>query len=580
MSAKRPGGGTTGVVFSEALVGSLEQDYNERHGTGIDFFSWALKAPEPKAGILDFDRFPFQKELYSEGVNEREAVIMKSTQVGVSAFGVRWALYHADINGMTGLYVFPTQRDVWDFSTARINPVIAESPYLMGRQHPTDPDNKGMKGIGRGLVYFRGSESKRGLDSVDADHIVFDEYDTLVQANIPDAERRVTGSLRGLIRRVGVPSVPDFGIAKLYDDSDRRVWRVKCECGEWQEITFTDNVDVATGKRLCRKEDCRKELDVAKGEWVATFPDRDVRGYHVTRLIAPMANMGSIIAASKKRAQFEQTVFHNKDLGLPFVQEDGRLSREALAAAQSAGGGYVMEPGYHGHNLVTMGVDVASSRDLNVRISEHVSDYKKRALWIGTVSSFDHLALLMDRYQVKMAAIDHLPDGRLSRSFCEKFPGRAYLVSYDSTPNPTDTRVFKVDEEMRHVRVRRTEAIDAMTEMIRAQNNLLPEDLPDGYVEQLQSLVRKPEEDELGRRTVRYVRMGASDDYAHAEVYDLVATEAWYYRQGVEEAQRAVYRPLDDMMEFERSHLADYSDQVDYYPGGADEEDYYAGGSE
>jgi hypothetical protein len=562
------------VVLREALADQLQQDADERRGTGIDFFSWALKAPEPKSGMLDFDRFPFQKELYSEGYSDKEAVIMKSTQVGVSAFGVRWALYNADIHGMTGLYVFPTARDVWDFSTARINPVIAESPYLLSRQHPADPDNKGMKGLGRGLVYFRGSESKRGLDSVDADHIVFDEYDTLVQSNIPDAERRVTGSLHGLIRRVGVPSVPDYGIAKLFDESDQRHWRVKCGCGKWQAITFEDNVDLLTGKRVCSDPDCRKELDVAKGEWVANFPDRDVRGYHITRLIAPTADLTTIIAASKKRAMFEQTVFNNKDLGLPFVEAAGRLSKEAIAAAQSAGGGYVMEPGYHGHNLVTMGVDVASSRDLNVRISEHINDYQKRALWIGMVGSFDHLALLMDRYQVNMAAIDHLPDGRLSRAFCEKFPGRAYLVSYDSTPNPKDSQVFKVDEEMRHIRVRRTEAIDAMAEMIRLQNNRLPEDLPEGYVQQLQALVRKPEEDDLGKRTVRYVRMGGSDDYAHAEVYDLVATEAWYYRQGIQEAQRAVYRSADDMLEFERSHLADYADQGgDYYPGGVEDED-------
>ena len=562
------------VSLSTAAIDVLRQERDERTGSGIDFMTWALKAPEPKSGMLDFERFPFQKELYNEAYNDQEAVVMKSTQVGVSAFGVRWALYHADIRGMTGLYVFPTARDVWDFSTARINPVIDASPYLRSRQHPADPDNKGMKGIGRGLVYFRGSESKRGLDSVDADHIVFDEYDTLVTANIPDAERRVTGSKYGLIRRVGVPTVPDYGIAGLYGASDQRVWRVKCgACGKWQDIDFEKNVDIERGIRVCAGVDCRKPLDVAKGEWVANYPDRDVRGYHITRLIAPTASLTTIIAASKKRAMYEQQVFHNKDLGLPFAPAEGRLSREALAAAQSIGGGYTMQPGYHGENLVTMGVDVASARDLNVRISEHLTDHKKRALWIGTVGSFDHLGLLMERYQVGMAAIDHLPDGRLSRAFAEKFPGRAYLVSYDGTQNPTDSRVLKVDEEMRHARVRRTEAIDAMAEMIRSQTTQLPADLPEGYIEQMQALVRVQEEDALGRRTVSYKRMGSADDYAHAEVYDLVATELWYYRTGVAEAQRDVYKPLEDFMEFERSNLANYGD-AEYEPGGR-EEDYY-----
>lgn len=574
MSADKKKKTRSQTLLNPAVVNGLEANLTAHETDVISFWDWSRRVPEPKAGRLDFDRFPFQRELYGEAWDDPEAVIMKSTQVGVSAFGVRWALYHADINGLTGLYVFPTQKDVWDFSTARINPVIDASPYLRDRQLPADPDNKGMKGIGRGLVYFRGSESKRGLDSVDADHIVFDEYDTLVQENIPDAERRVTGSQFGLIRRVGVPSVPDYGIAALYDKSDQRVWRVKCDCGKWQTVEFEKNVDLNNGIRVCEKEDCRKPLNVARGEWVATYPDRSVRGYHVTRLIAPSANLNLIVAASKKTAMYERQVFHNKDLGLPYAPAEGRLSREAIAAAQSAGGGYLMEPGYHGNNLVTMGVDVASARDLNVRISEHISDTKKRALWIGMVQSFDHLALLMDRYQVNMAVIDHLPDGRLARAFVERFAGRAYICSYDGTHAPNDSQVLKVNEEMRHARVRRTEAIDAMTEMIRLQNNLLPEDLPDGYIEQLQSLVRVQDEDAAGRRTVKYRRMGHADDYAHAEVYDLVATELWYFRQGMSEAERDVYTPLEDMLEFERSNLANYEYEPDYEPGGA-EDDYF-----
>ena len=421
------------------------------------FWNWSAHVPEPKAGPLDFEAFPFQRELYSENEDARDSVIMKSTQVGISAWGLRWSLYHVDTGRMTALYIFPTQRDVWDFSTARIDPVIEGSAHLRSRQQMVkkSPDNKGMKRIGDGYIYFRGSESKRGLDSVDADIILFDEYDTLVQENIPDAERRVTGPKSvGLIRRVGVPSVPDYGIAALYDKSDQRVWRVKCSaCNEWQSVEF-ENIDLTTAIRVCLK--CRKPLDVARGEWVANYPDRDVRGYHVTRLIAPTANMRSIIAASKKRALFEQQVFHNKDLGMPFVTKEGRLSREAIAAAQSIGGEFTTQEGYSGPHLVTMGVDVASVRDLNVRISEHIDDHTKRALWIGTVDSFDELALLMDRYSVNMAAVDHLPDGRLSRAFCERFPGRAYMVSYDSVMNPKDSEVLKVNEEMRHARVRRT----------------------------------------------------------------------------------------------------------------------------
>jgi len=235
------------ALLREQLAQLRERLANLDAGEGapLSFFDWSLGVPEPKSGRLDFERFPFQRELYEHGTEDRDIVVMKSTQVGISAWALRWALYQADVLGRRGLYVFPTQRDVHDFSTARIKPVIDKSDHLRGRRGHADPFNKGLVGVGDGLVYFRGSESRRGLDSVDADYVVFDEYDTLAHKNIPDAERRVTGPLSaGLIRRVGVPTFPGWGIARLYTESDQRRWQVKCgSCGEWQAPEFEANVD-------------------------------------------------------------------------------------------------------------------------------------------------------------------------------------------------------------------------------------------------------------------------------------------------------------------------------------------------
>lgn len=563
------------MLQSSALAERLRQERAAKAGTTIAYFDWAMKVPEPKAGKLNFDVFRPQLELYQEGANDKAAVVQKATQIGMSAWAIRWALYHADTKGQTGLYVFPTQRDMYDFSTLRIQPLVNGSKYLAARRQPDDPNNKGMMGVGLGVMVFRGSNSEQGLDSVDIDHIVFDEYDTLDHTHIPDAEMRVSSPLSpGLIRRVGVPSDPDWGISKLYDESDQRVWLVKCgRCGHDQELDFWENVDLVTAKRVCSK--CRKsiEADLLNGRWVPKFPERDVRGYHMSRLIFAGASMSDAIAMSKKRNPREMKVFHNKHLGLPFAEASGRLSKEAITAAQreyeTAGGA-----GYAGTNLVTMGVDVASARDLNVRVSEHISETEKKALFIGTVDSFNELALMMDRYKVKMCCVDHLPDGRLAMSFAERFAGRVMLVSYDGTQTARDPEVIKVNEEMRHVRVRRTEAIDATLESIRQQTNLLPQNLPEGWVAQMQANVRFSEEDETGKKVVGYKKRG-EDDFLHAEVYDLVACEVWWMRQGLEELQRDQFNPLDDMLEFQRSGLASMDD-VEYSPGGG-REDYYGG---
>lgn len=571
LKQRRRVGLTVGVEdrgLKDSFAEAIEQALTEAAGNRISFFDWAIKVPEPKRP-LDFTKFPMQQELYQEGFDDSRGVVMKSTQVGVSAWALRWMMYHADTRGFTGLYLLPRREDVYDFSDARIKPVIENSSYLSGRVSPEDPSNKGLRKVGLGLLYFRGSETKRGLDTADVDALVMDEYDTLNQENIPDAERRLSGiTSANLLRRVGVPSIPNWGIAKMYEDSDKRQWLAKCEhCGEWQTPTFLDNVDQFQEILVCR--DCHKKLNVANGHWVAQHPDRDTRGYHLTRLIAPGANLHDIIVASKQRLPHQRQTFFNKDLGEPFAPEEGRLSRQAISACVRE---FSQEMGYVGNNLVTMGIDVASTRALNVRISEHIDDVRRKALLLKEVENFDDLALLMDRFQVNMACIDHLPEGRLARSFAERFAGRVMIVSYNTNPSPKDDKVLQVNEESRMVSARRVEAMDATAEQFRQQHNLLPADLPHGYVDALQAPVRVVQEDELGRKTVSYRSMG-QDDWFHAEVYDLIASEMFLWRSTVEHARKEELSTLDDHLEFQRSGLGDYQAESEYEPGGVDEYD-------
>jgi phage terminase large subunit GpA-like protein len=193
----------------------------------VPFFSWAQRIPEPKLGRLSFEDYPFQVELYSDGADHPDTCVKKATQVGISAYLLRWVLYWPDQRGLTGLYVFPRRKQMYDFADARVDAAIRRSEYLAARvgnpgADMKGVDNKGLKRVGTGWVYFRGSESEDDLDSVDADVLCMDEYDRLKAANIPVAERRVSGEHSlGLIRRVGVPSVPN-GAAR--PSSRRRAW--------------------------------------------------------------------------------------------------------------------------------------------------------------------------------------------------------------------------------------------------------------------------------------------------------------------------------------------------------------------
>jgi hypothetical protein len=559
---------------------------------GVGFLEWAERIPTAKGQPLDFDRFPFQRELYRTlgDATIPEAVVMKSVQVGISELLARLTLYYPAVHGVTALYVFPALKQMEDFSVARVDRLVENSEYLRaitGTQRDRTW-NKGLKCVGRGFVYYRGSETKNDLIAVDADLLALDEYDQLQPQNVPEAEKRVTGSTLGLIRRVGIPTDPEFGIAKSYEASDKRRWLVKCRrrgCTEgWQELAFHENVrwDEHAGlidnpRVVCRR--CERPLDVLSGEWVAEHPERPQPGFHVHRLMIPdERNLRTVIADSKQTQPLLVKSFWNNDLGLPYTEKSAGLDPLAIAAAVSAATSHYgqpleMPPTYNGTNLVTMGVDVASTRALHVRISEHIDlmtdpGRRKRALWIGTIDSFEALADLMNRYRVSYACIDHLPETRLALGFAQHFLGRVYLANY--AQQQMDPMVLKTDEL--RVSVQRVVVLDACMELMRHQRNLLPEALPHGYVEQMISPRRTVKKNEFDQVTVQWVSRGP-DDYFQAEVYDILAAEVAMIRQEVERLSASEVWRLDDLMPFERSGVDDY-ENMDYHPGPAMPDDY------
>lgn len=378
-----------GREFRAARELAVKRDRAERQqrpgGAHQDFLAWARGIPTSRGLPLDFDRFPFQPELYRVFGDPavREAVLMKGTQVGASELLVRLALFFPDVHGATAIYVFAAARQLRDFADMRVDRLLEHSPYLRGRKR--EPWNRGLKTIGRGELVLRGSQTKNDLLAVAADILLTDEYDSLVRANIPEAEQRVRGSLLGLIRRVGVPSDPEYGIGKLYRESDQRCWQVDCgACGERQSLSFDENVDweedesglIVNPRLVCRR--CREPLDVRRGRWIAAFPERSRAGFHVNRLIVHGADLTPLIEESKRREPYLVQSFHNNGLGLPYSRDDIGLDRTAIAAAVSAGTSYnngrplQMLPGYNGPGFVTAGIDVASNRALNVRISLHL----------------------------------------------------------------------------------------------------------------------------------------------------------------------------------------------------------------
>lgn len=539
---------TMEVGFKGAVAQRQQQRAAAQGATeGRSMMAWSLLAPEPKVGVLNFEDFPYLRELYSDDVAElEECIFIKSTQVGMSTQAWRWAMRRSQQFGDTSLYIFPTADHVTDFGDSRIEPSIEASEFLQAQIPAGFVRKKELKRIGNGWLYLRGSNSRAGAQSVDADSVTFDEYNELDPANVPQIERRLTGARQAgripRVRRMGIPTGPGEGIDAYFSASDQRKWHVTCaECGDEQPIEWWKNVrwrnpgvegvqkpgadeyktalDVEEAWRCCRSCEATLEPVIRGGRWIATNPESSLRGYHVARLIVPRCDLIQMVKASRQTSPAQVIAFFNNDLGLAYAPTETSLDEEAILAACSHGGEATQTVKYGPGIYRTAGIDVASERDLNVRVSELRED-GRYALWIGTVGSFKEALDLLVRMRVTFFCIDANPERRLARGLCAQLPGRGCLVEYGGP----EEMAFRYKEQENIARVNRTEAIDAMMDGIRLLRNIPLRTPPPGYVEQLMAPRRRSQLNKREKVIRTYVSQGP-DDYAHAEVFDLVAVE-------------------------------------------------------
>lgn len=545
--------------FVASLRAAHEQKSQEKvESKRIEFRPYAERIPEGRSP-LDLNLFAFQRELYSQPVSEAaEIVVMKSSQVGMSTWAIRQVLYWADVLQYKPIYCFPTKDELNEFSRDRIGPLIGRNPHLLERMGFNTTEQKQFGN--NGILYFRGLQ--KPLDAIDADGIVFDEYDACNRDNIEKSEHRVSGPLSaGLTRRLGYPLVGAGGIAAMYEASDQRVWMVKCSaCSKHQPIkgidAFTSNVDKENVRLVCRY--CRRPLDVTTGEWVATYPDRDVRGYSISKMLVPIKKtLAGLIADSLKTRPDQVETFHQRGLGEHYATPDSRLTREQLEACTRSDLRFA--EGYSGLQPVIMGVDVADKRGLNVTIEEMTSEVEGRKLWIGVVeddpikgSTFQQMCALMIRFKVTMAAFDHAPAYRWLQQIMARFPGRVYSVA-SIEPSKTARKLppdWDIDDRLRHVTLWRTKGYEAMLERWRMQRVIIPplDHIDPDFPTHLGNIQRKVEENEDdGTKTVRFLRLGP-EDYAQAELYCNVARALVLVRAGLATVRAAAPAPVSSRM--------------------------------
>ncbi len=517
---------------------------------GLELLDWTRKHRRllMPGRPLDLQKHAYLVDIYNEIA--RQVVIYKAGQMGASEYLISYAMHACDERGATVLYVFPTDKHVSDFSSARIGPAIEASPYLDeiiieggAAGGKRGADRVTLKRIRDRFIYLRGGKvdpdgKAPQLKAIDADVIILDEVDEIDPRAPAIARKRLGHSLIAEERLVSTPTYPGRGIHAEWLESDQREWHVKCShCGEWQPLTIGQVViewddlerplawygqDEGRAWVACRK--CGRELDrLGTGQWVATYPDRDIAGYHLTKLFSPMMELLEVVQALDTVDDTERQEAFNQDLGEPYTPRGGQLTDEVLDACRRD---YAHGPVF-GEQTV-MGLDVGKVLHGVIRGPMDPETGERPQRWAGE-TTWDDVGRLMRLYSVERLVIDALPETTKARELQGALPkGVVWLAYYinqkEGTKRPDPEQW---DEENGVVNLDRTRTLDQMFARFYEGRNTLPGNARDvqDYYDHLKAPVRVLEKRPDGQQVARYVESNP-DHLAHAENYCAAAMSA------------------------------------------------------
>ena len=501
--------------------------------------------------MVDGHQFSFKGREYLRepyGDNHIWQVKQKATQVGGTVEEMLRSLYGLIVRGFRNiLYYFPSANNVTDFSQARIGPMIEENPEYI-QKHVRETNRANLRQFGGGFLHLLGMRSVMSVKSIPAGMLIFDEFDEAPQLSFDKAMERIGGVLEGEgdppeVRLISNPSLPDFGVSRLFEQTDQRYWQLICpSCGHYncledQFLSWVNDkgspaplVEV-NGRtiRACAK--CRSELDPVQGEWVAKCPSvTDKRGYHYTELWSQtiMHSPANILAKYYTALETGNLQdFFNLVIGIGYVEAENRLSEEEILALCGSEG---IQSHSYGAPCV-MGVD-DNARELHVVIGRR-SGNNIGIMYIGTVKEWDELDGLMESFNVGLCVVDAVPDAHSSQTFVHRHKGRGFRHFYSRHQKGS----YAWNEKDYQVQTNRTESLDASHNVLRKGGIILPKrcKVTEEFAKHCHNTARKLEEEEetdkktgmkrkTGNKVYIWVKLGV-DDYRHAFNYFCIALQ-------------------------------------------------------
>lgn len=485
-------------------------------------YLWSLNYVRLPKGKWD-DR-PWQIAIMDD--TAREVVILKPSQVGITTITLCKVLHFAEQHLVRVMYTLPRRDDVTDLVGSKLDPMIVISPHLQANIGAVNSVRT--KEYANSFIHF--SEASVPPRMLDVDMLAHDEVDLSDQNYLDQYKGRLTDSKFKYRYQFSTPSITGYGIDNLYKASNQKQWYVKCNhCSRWQVLSWASTMKVTMGNPYFGCQYCNKVLvteNIREGRWVAEYPDREVSGYKVTPFMGKwspeelyseyensenLKNFFNLILGEAYSASVHSMtldMFRDNCFTEPYKQEFGEDSSAPM-------------------NSYFMGVD--QGNDLYVVVGK-VEDNLLKVVYSEKIpfdgeKGFDRLPELMEKYNIRYAVVDALPNRHSARDFANKYRRRVGLALYSQVSS-----AFVIDEDRGLVNIERTEALDGLRDDVSSGKIKLWGEKPDGPVLDIITHCLNVQRDEVvrklqsGERVVGVWRKTGPDHFAHCLSYLRVAS--------------------------------------------------------
>lgn len=489
------------------------------------------------------DKYRFLIPLYK--MEEQDVCIEKSVQCGASELMIVSCLHEASI-GLRILYVMPNIDLRGKFVKDRLDRLLKAVSYYQTliKEAYGDSTAIGLKHFGMGLLNFVGSNSPAEFVSYPADALYIDEVDKCDQRNLDVAPDRLDHSDFKYVRRIGNPSVQNWGIDSHWEESSKGQWMIKCSnCMCVQTLDFFKNVVEKMSEMTYRVIDsdefdvyavcvkCGKRIDrMKRGEWVHTYPKRNKKGFRINQLFSANVTLSSLVSqygrslGNAKRMQ----IFINSKLGLPFSSSENKITYELLRKAED-GNAYSLNDIYiNSFKRLYVGIDVGTYYHVVVRAM--LDNGMRKLVGIRKIETTQHLVNYLKKINnVKYMVIDEHPEIREVEKIKKQVP-KLYSCNYKLGRTLLDLRKAREEwKKEKRINIDRTFILDEVKADFERQVMINPIGARDIYNDELEEYGEYYEQllsstrifvESIGQNRGRFEwRESGADHFFHAEAY-------------------------------------------------------------